>query len=90
MSQQDRVPSENSDSSEIRRDVATEAHGDTSDMTAYLFSQLPQPAPGEPVRLLRVTPIAWRAWPFFVGHCRDQKKREPPGATPHYCDRCKP
>jgi hypothetical protein len=59
-------------------------------MIDYLFSQLRPPAPGEPFTLLRLTPVASRAWSFFLRYCRDQNKREPPGTSPYYCDRCKP
>jgi hypothetical protein len=87
MSQQPREPSE---PAEIRPDRATEPRGDTSPMFDFLFSQLRPPAPGEPVSQPRLMPVASRAWSFLLRYCRDRNKREPPGTSPYYCDRCKP
>jgi hypothetical protein len=89
MSQQDRVSSESSDSAEVRPGTATLLREDTAPMIEYLFSHLcPHPSV-EPVPL-RFTPVASRAWSFLLRYYRDQDKREPPGMSPRYCDRCKP
>ena len=90
MSQQSPDPSTQTERPNDPPACATEAPGDMMTMTEFLFSELPPHSPGEPVRPLRLTPVASRAWSFLLRYYRDQSKREPPGASPHYCDRCKP
>lgn len=86
MSQYQREPSE---SAEIRPDAMTQPLGDTSDMTEFLFSQLPPHPPGEPVVPLRYVPVASRAW-SFVNRYYPPNRLEPPDASPYRCDRCRP
>jgi hypothetical protein len=91
MSQQDRVPSESSNSAEVRSYATMEARGDSSDMTEHLFSELRQLCPNpsvEPVPL-RYLPVASRAW-SFVNKYYPPSRLGPPDASPYCCDRCKP
>jgi hypothetical protein len=68
-------------------DGATEPPADF-DLLSYLLASLPDRI--GPERPLRYMPVASRAWSYLLRYCRDQNKREPPGASPYYCDRCKP
>lgn len=89
MSQQSPDPSAKTELTNDPPDCATEAPGDMMTMTEFLFSELPLHPPGEPVRPPRFVPVASKAWSFLWRYY-DRSEREPPGATPYYCDRCKP
>jgi hypothetical protein len=88
MSQQSREPA-NAESNDRPTEGATGPRGDTSDMTAFLFSQLPPHPPGQPVTPLRYVPVASRAW-SFVNRYYPPNKLEPPDASTYCCDRCQP
>src|SRR5262249_61399439 len=87
MSEEDAVSFENRDSAEVRSAPATEPPADL-DLLSYLLASLPDRI--GPERPLRYMPVALRAWSFFLRYCRDQDRREPRGASPYYCDRCRP
>jgi hypothetical protein len=87
MSQQDRLPSANTETVASPTEDATEqpAHDDSwFDLLSYLL-----PDPIGPFRPLRYLPVASRAW-SFMHRSLPPKRLAPPDASPYCCERCKP